>query len=277
MYVFVRKLLLLSVLSFFLILNCFGQIEEIKIDLIVDSAKIHLNPSEKSPVISVVTQDKSLKYIDKISQWYLVQFVDEDGLKKTGYIHETLVKVEKKGRQEEEIIKQEKKLISDISQYETNERKEKTNKFGLGIYTGLPLGISPFFEYKINKNFGLQAGMSIFKQHYDALIRGVFTTNKGIKIGNKEFPFNFGGGIRIGWQTKTEELQVGFDLNGGIEFHLNKVPNLILSPNVGFILFITGEPSKGQKIGAGESGETNVVIVNSSGLWLGIQIIYFFK
>jgi hypothetical protein len=78
----------------FLILLVFTGISStanVKIKVIVEKAKIHLEPDPNSPVLVQAARDVILEVTNKVGQWYFVTLPpDENGYTRAGYIHQNM-------------------------------------------------------------------------------------------------------------------------------------------------------------------------------------------
>jgi hypothetical protein len=71
------------------------EIIEWEIRVIKEKAKIHMEPSEDSPVVMTVPQSSILQSYEKKDDWFRVVFKHENGIVVIGYIHSSQVKAVK--------------------------------------------------------------------------------------------------------------------------------------------------------------------------------------
>lgn len=86
-------LILLTTGGLFIAAALSGQTTISKIRVSEEFANIRSQPDIRSPVLFQVARNTILNAIKKEGEWFLVSWKDEDGIERTGYIHESLVVV----------------------------------------------------------------------------------------------------------------------------------------------------------------------------------------
>ncbi len=101
--IFKKKVIILIISSFLLILTSRGAEDVKQLKVVSDQANIRLKPDIGSIIIEQVPEGTLLEYIEKEGEWYLVKVVTERGVA-SGYVHQSLV-IELSPQLREEIIK----------------------------------------------------------------------------------------------------------------------------------------------------------------------------
>ena len=89
------NLFLLFVLLFFFFSQTFASLTSgVNVRIIVDEAKIRLEPSTESEVISSAKKEEVLEAEEKFGEWYKVTYTSgESGFTLSGYIHESEIQI----------------------------------------------------------------------------------------------------------------------------------------------------------------------------------------
>jgi outer membrane protein W len=284
--VFIALVLFLSAVGF-------SQTEDLEVRVRVRRANVREQPNLKGEIIAVVKRGQILQVDRKEGEWYFVRLpLSLEGYALPGYIHESVVQVVGKEKEQAEIKKPKKRV------------EDRPVRFGIGLLAGLPFisdenynskaNINGYFSYRVTEAFSLELSV-----HY--IITDVEGRPSGLSAGDlssipvqmsiqrhfflREKTFLYvSGGINYYFtnfsvedssmsREETVEGTLGFHIGAGVEYFVKE--NLILKLDMKYCFASTsGSWSYIDPVLGPQSGQIDDIQLDT--LLFGIGIKFFF-